>query len=52
MIMTPEFIKEKNKPLVCIQGLGFVGTAMMVAVASRFVKNKNLFNVIGLDLDT
>ena len=50
--MTPEFIKEKNKPLVCIQGLGFVGTAMMVAVASRFVKNKNLFNVIGLDLDT
>lgn len=45
----PDFIKKKDKPIICIQGLGFVGTAMMIAIASRFLKNKNLFYVIGID---
>lgn len=47
----PDFIKKKDKQIICIQGLGFVGTAMMIAVASRFLKNRNLFHVIGIDLD-
>ena len=47
----PEFLKKKDKPVICIQGLGFVGTAMMIAIASRFKKNKNLFNVIGIERD-
>ncbi len=51
MEVIPNFIKKKDKPIICIQGLGFVGTAMMIAIASRFLKNKNLFNVIGIDLD-
>ena len=38
---------------VVIQGLGFVGLAMSVAVASaRDEKNHNLYNVTGLDLAT
>tara|TARA_Y100001933_G_scaffold256900_1_gene302278 strand:- start:395 stop:1765 length:1371 start_codon:yes stop_codon:yes gene_type:complete len=38
---------------VVIQGLGFVGLAMSVAVASARKKNNdNLYNVIGLDLPT
>ncbi len=38
-------------PIVCIQGLGFVGTAMAVAVASaRDDQGKPYFNVIGVDL--
>ena len=28
----PDFIKKKDKPIICIQGLGFVGTAMMIAM--------------------
>ena len=38
-------------PLVCVQGLGFVGMAMAIAVADA--KNANgdvCFNVIGVDL--
>jgi len=38
---------------VVIQGLGFVGSAMAVAVASRLdSKNKPFFNVVGVDLPT
>ncbi len=38
---------------VCIQGLGFVGSAMAVAIASK-LKNNNepMFNVNGIDLNT
>jgi UDP-N-acetyl-D-glucosamine dehydrogenase len=37
---------------VCIQGLGFVGSAMAVAVASAIGKDgKSLYRVIGVDLD-
>jgi UDP-N-acetyl-D-glucosamine dehydrogenase len=43
--------KSANKPTVCVQGLGFVGLAMAVAVAdSRNEKGEPYFNVIGVDL--
>ncbi len=51
MIKQPTFLKKKDKPIVCIQGLGFVGIAMMIAVASRLIDKKNIFNVIGIELD-
>tara|TARA_Y100000816_G_C26081930_1_gene570346 strand:- start:372 stop:1772 length:1401 start_codon:yes stop_codon:yes gene_type:complete len=51
MIIEPDFIKKNNKPLICIQGLGFVGIAMMIAVASRFKNKENIFNVIGVELN-
>lgn len=35
---------------VCIQGLGFVGSAMAVAVANANKDNKPIYNVVGLDL--
>jgi UDP-N-acetyl-D-glucosamine dehydrogenase len=41
-----------DRPLVCIQGLGFVGAAMAVAVASATINGKPRFNVIGVDLPT
>ena len=38
---------------IVIQGLGFVGSAMAVAVASRLnEKNEPLFNVTGIDIPT
>jgi nucleotide sugar dehydrogenase len=37
---------------VAVQGLGFVGSAIAVAIASRVRKNKKpIFNVIGIDQD-
>ena len=45
-----QFLKNK-KPIICIQGLGFVGIAMLIAVASRKIKQENIFNVIGIDLE-
>ena len=40
-----------NRPVVCIQGLGFVGAAMAVAVASaRGADGEPRFTVIGVDL--
>ena len=45
--------KNSNLPIVCIQGLGFVGSAMAAAVASATDSNeKPLFNVIGIDQKT
>jgi UDP-N-acetyl-D-glucosamine dehydrogenase len=42
-----------NLQRVCIQGLGFVGAAMAVAVASAKDRNGNLlFDVVGVDRDT
>ena len=44
--------KYEERAVVCIQGLGFVGSAM--AIASSIAKDKNskrYFNVIGVDLD-
>jgi len=45
--------KYEERAVVCIQGLGFVGSAM--AIASSIAKDKNskrYFNVIGVDLDS
>lgn len=40
------------RPLVCVQGLGFVGAAMCAAVAGcKNEDGKPCFDVIGLDLD-
>ena len=33
-LCVPETIKHPSRPVVCIQGLGFVGTAMAIATAS------------------
>lgn len=42
----------KNKPIVCVQGLGFVGIAMATAIANAKDQNGECyFNVIGLDID-
>ena len=38
---------------VCIQGLGYVGAASLVAVANARAKTgRALYKVIGIDLDT
>jgi len=40
-----------SRPLVCVQGLGFVGMAMAIAVADAKDESGNpLYNVIGVDL--
>jgi len=45
------YFKDASLPVVCVQGLGFVGTAMSVAVANACDSDgKPYFNVIGLDL--
>jgi UDP-N-acetyl-D-glucosamine dehydrogenase len=42
---------KTERPVVCVQGLGFVGTAMAVAVANACdLQGRPFFNVIGLDL--
>ena len=43
---------SNNNPVVCIQGLGFVGSAMSTAVAmANNSEGKSIFNVIGVDLN-
>jgi nucleotide sugar dehydrogenase len=45
--------KCEDRPIVCVQGLGFVGSAMAVATSiSKTGSSKLNFNVIGIDLDT
>jgi len=42
-----------SRPVVCIQGLGFVGTAMALAVASaRDAAGEPVFDVVGVELDS
>jgi UDP-N-acetyl-D-glucosamine dehydrogenase len=42
-----------SRPLVCVQGLGFVGTAMALAVASaRDDAGEPAFDVVGVELDS
>lgn len=42
-----------DRPVVCVQGLGFVGTAMAIAVAhARDERNEPCFNVIGVELQS
>lgn len=45
------FLDNKKKETICIQGLGFVGAAMSILVASTIKKNKPIFNVYGLELN-
>lgn len=46
-------IKSRSRTNVCIQGLGFVGAAMAVAVANaKSSDGIPIFNVIGVDQDT
>ena len=40
------------RKLVCIQGLGFVGAAMAVAVAAARDKGEPIYDVVGVDLPT
>lgn len=42
---------DKSRPIVCVQGLGFVGLAMATVVANSLdTKNNPIYNVIGIDL--
>jgi UDP-N-acetyl-D-glucosamine dehydrogenase len=44
---------ETERPIVCVQGLGFVGMAMATAVANACdSRGQALFNVVGVDLPT
>lgn len=44
---------NNNKLTVCIQGLGFVGSATAIATSiAKDKENELLYNVIGVDLDT
>ena len=52
MSIVADIFDEKRK-VVCVQGLGFVGAAMSVAIASaRNEDGKPVYNVIGIDLPT
>jgi len=45
--------RPADRPIVCVQGLGFVGAAMSAAVASAKTPDGHpRFTVIGLDLPT
>lgn len=46
-------VSGPRRPIVCVQGLGFVGTAMAIATASAADANgRPYFDVIGVDLPT
>jgi UDP-N-acetyl-D-glucosamine dehydrogenase len=46
-------LSDIDRPIVCVQGLGFVGAAMAIAVANaRDSAGSRRFNVIGVDLPT
>ncbi|MBQ9277745.1 MAG: nucleotide sugar dehydrogenase [Lachnospiraceae bacterium] len=48
--MIPDSFKD-NRKTVCVQGLGFVGSAMALAIADADDSNGNpLYNVIGVDV--
>lgn len=45
--------ESADKPVICVQGMGFVGAAMATAVAdARDAGGEHHFHVIGVDLDT
>lgn len=44
---------SRNRTTVCVQGLGFVGSAMSLAVASAKAETgETLYNVIGIDISS
>ena len=46
-------LEQSIRPLVCVQGLGFVGAAMAVATALASDKNgEKIFDVLGVDVPT
>ncbi len=46
-------VPATDRPVVCVQGLGFVGAAMALAVANaRNQEGAALFNVVGVELPT
>jgi nucleotide sugar dehydrogenase len=46
-------VAPSTRPVVCVQGLGFVGSAMAIAVAHAKDRSEQpCFNVIGVDLPT
>src|SRR5215472_16643645 len=46
-------LDEAPRPVVCVQGLGFVGAAVTIAVASaRDAAGRPRYNVVGVDLPT
>ena len=48
---TPGFRVDTSRPVVCVQGLGFVGSAMSVAVANACDgAGRPLYSVVGVDL--
>jgi len=48
-----KILTRAERPVVCVQGLGFVGAAMAVAVANaRRLDGSPRFDVIGIDLPT
>lgn len=52
-MLDPSSLRRHNRPVVCIQGLGFVGAAMAVAVAAaRDREGRPLFSAVGIDLPT
>src|SRR4051794_40665501 len=40
------------RPVVCVQGLGYVGTAMALAIASARADEAPAFDVVGVELPT
>jgi UDP-N-acetyl-D-glucosamine dehydrogenase len=49
--MPKKFFSNPDRPVVCVQGLGFVGAAMAVAVAAACdAKGQPIYNVFGVDL--
>ena len=49
--MSVRSFSNPNLPVVCVQGLGFVGSAMAVSIASACnADGQPIFNVFGVDL--
>ncbi len=43
---------DRSRPVVCVQGLGFVGSAMAIAIANAHGADEPLYSVVGVDLPT
>jgi nucleotide sugar dehydrogenase len=51
--MAPSRKLDPARPVVCVQGIGFVGSAMAIAVAgARHPDGRPRFDVVAVDLDT
>jgi len=47
-------VRKNNKICICVQGIGFVGAAMISVLSSIKDKKSNdyMYNIIGIDKDT